>query len=222
LEAVLKVGGSLLEHPAELKALCIILSSLAKKYKMLIIPGGGIFADIVRKLDGGWGLSNMVAHKMAILAMDQIGLFLSNMIPSSQVCYSLEDIQRAESGLLPILLPSQYIFREDPLEHSWDVTSDSIAAYIAGVLNAEKIVLITDVNGIYDDDPKKNLNAKLIKQVMATQLLKWGKRTSVDKFLPKLLIRFRLDCYVVNGMHPERVEAILAGKRTVCTHIIPC
>jgi aspartokinase-like uncharacterized kinase len=222
LEAVLKVGGSLLEHPAELKTLCVILSSLAKKYKMLIIPGGGIFADIVRELDDDWGLSNTAAHKMAILAMDQIGLFLSNMIPGSQVCYSLEDVQRAESGLLPILLPSQYIFREDPLEHSWDVTSDSIAAYIAGVLNAEKLVLITDVNGIYDDDPKKNLSAKLIRRVTATQLLKWGKRTSVDKFLPNLLIRFRLDCYVVNGMHPERVEAILVGERTVCTRIIPC
>lgn len=221
MEAVLKVGGSLLDHPLELKALCTTLSTLAKKYRMLIVPGGGIFADVVRKLDRDWGLSDTVAHKMAILAMDQIGLFLSNLIPNSRAYYSLEDAKHAEVGLLPILLPSQYIFREDPLEHSWDVTSDSIAAYIAGVLNAGKLVLITDVDGVFDDDPKRNSNAKLIEQITATQLLKWGRRTSVDKVLPKLLIKFKLDCYVVNGIYPERVEATLASKGTVYTHIIP-
>jgi aspartokinase-like uncharacterized kinase len=84
------------------------------------------------------------------------------------------------------------------------VTSDSIAAYMAGVLNAEKLVLITDVDGIYNDDPKKNSNAKLVKQLTAEQLLSWNRRTSVDKALPKLLIKFKLNCYVVNGMHPGK------------------
>lgn len=222
MEAVLKVGGSLIEHPAELKALCKTLSSLAKTHKMLIVPGGGVFADVVRKVDEEWGLSETTVHKMAVLAMDQFGLFLSDITPNSQVCYSLEDVRSAGRGSLPILLPSQYIFCEDPLEHSWDVTSDSIAAYMAGVLNAEKLVLITDVDGIYDDDPKKSPNAKLVEQLAAEQLLSWNKRTSVDKSLPKLLIKFRLNCYVVNGIHPERIHAVLANRKSVYTHIIPC
>jgi len=220
LEAVLKVGGSLVEHPAELKALCKTLSSLAKTHMMLIVPGGGVFADVVRRLDEEWGLSDTASHKMAVLAMDQFGLFLLDITPNSQLCYSLEDVRSAEYGSLPILLPSQHIFCEDPLEHSWDVTSDSIAAYMAGVLKAEKLVLITDVNGIYDADPKKNPNAKLVKQLTAEQLLSWNRRTSVDKTLPKLLIKFKLNCYVVNGTHPERVQAILTNKKSVYTHII--
>lgn len=220
MEAVLKVGGSLIEHPTRLRALCNALSLLAKTYEMLVVPGGGIFADMVRKVDGEWGLSKTTAHRMAVLAMDQYGLLLSDITPNSQVYYSLEDVRNVGRNSLPIFLPSQYIFREDPLEHSWDVTSDSIAAYIAGMLNARKLVLITDVDGIFDDDPKKNSNAKLIKQLTAKQLLSWNKRTSVDKTLPKLLIKFRLDCYVVNGMHPERIHAILAGKETFCTHIV--
>lgn len=222
MEAVLKVGGSLIEHPAELKTLCQTLSSYAKTRKMLIVPGGGVFADVVRKLDEEWDLSETTAHKMAVLAMDQFGLFLSDVTPNSQVCYSLEDVRRAGNGLLPILLPSQHIFCEDPLDHSWDVTSDSIAAYMAGVLNAEKLVLITDVDGIYNDDPKKNSNAELVKQLTAEQLLSWNRRTSVDKALPKLLIKFKLNCYVVNGMHPERVHAIFTNRKSVYTHIIPC
>jgi aspartokinase-like uncharacterized kinase len=220
LEAVLKVGGSLIEHPTKLRELCNALSLLAKTYEMLVVPGGGIFADMVRRVDGEWGLSKTTAHRMAVLAMDQYGLLLSDITPNSQVCYSLEDVRNVGCNSLPIFLPSQYIFHEDPLEHSWDVTSDSIAAYIAGMLNAKKLVLITDVDGIFDDDPKKNSNAKLIKQLTAKQLLSWNKRTSVDKTLPRLLIKFRLDCYVVNGMHPERIHAILAGKEPFCTHIV--
>jgi len=221
LEAVLKVGGSLAGHPAELKALCKTLSSLAKTHKMLIVPGGGAFADVVRRLDEAYGLSGTTAHKMAVLAMDEFGLFLSDVTPNSQVCYSLKDVGSAEYGLLPILLPYHYILREDPLEHSWDITSDSIAAYIAGVLNAKKLLLIKDVDGIYTDDPKKTIDARLVEKLTAKQLLSWNRRTSVDKALPKLLMKFRLNCYVVNGMHPERVQAILANRKSVYTHIIP-
>lgn len=170
MEAVLKVGGSLIEHPSELKALCKTLSSLAKAHKISVVPGGGVFADMVRKVDEEWKLSETTAHKMAVLAMDQYGLFLSDITPNSQVCY-LEDVKNARRGSLPIILPSQYIFCEDPLEHSWDVTSDSMAAYMAGVLKAEKLVLVTDVDGIYEDNPRKNPDAKLVKQLTVKQLL---------------------------------------------------
>lgn len=220
MEAVVKVGGSLAEHPAELKALCKTLSSLAEAYKMLIVPGGGAFADVVRKLDKTYGLSDDVAHKMAVLAMDQFGLFLSHITPNSRIYHSLEGARKAGRGLLPILLPSHYILREDPLENSWDVTSDSIAAYIAGVLGAEKLVLIKDVDGICTKDPKKSLNAKLIEELTAKQLLNWNKRTCVDKALPKVILRFKLNCYVVNGLYPDRVQAILANEKSICTWII--
>jgi len=105
------------------------------------------------------------------------------------------------------------------LEHSWDVTSDTIAAYIAGLLHAEKLILVTDVDGIFSEDPKKNVDAKLIEELSAKKLLGWNKRTSVDKTLPKILLKANLDCYVVNGGYPERIKMILENKKTVCTHV---
>ncbi|MEM1514699.1 MAG: delta 1-pyrroline-5-carboxylate synthetase [Candidatus Bathyarchaeia archaeon] len=221
MEDVLKVGGSLIEHPSELKGLCRTLASLAKTHKMLVVPGGGVFADLIRRIDEVYGLSNTIAHRMAILAMDQYGLFLSNMILNSFTCYSLEEARNAKPSSLPILLPSRYMLHEDPLEHSWDVTSDSIAAYIAGVLNAKKIILVTDVDGIYTEDPKKNTNAKFISHITATELINWGKRTSVDKVLPEVLIKFKLNCYVVNGIYPDRVRAVIEGRDSIYTHITP-
>jgi len=219
MEAVLKVGGSLAEYPSILKRLCKELASFAEDHEILIVPGGGGFADAVRDFDETHGLSNTAAHKMAILTMDQFGLFLSDIIPNSYVSYSLRKSKSSPKGTLPIFLPSRFIFRKDPLEHNWDVTSDSIAAYIAGVLPAEKLVLLTDVDGIFTDNPKKNSEAKLIAEVSAKQLLEWDKRTSVDRTLPKLLLMTRVDCYVVNGRHPKRIKAVLEGQSSVYTHI---
>ena len=219
MEAVLKVGGSLADDPPSLTSLCQELSALAKAHRIAIVPGGGEFADTIRKIDKTYSLSDVVAHKMAILAMDQYGFFLSDLTPKSYVSHSLKEISNPAKGTLPILLPSKLMFREDPLEQSWDVTSDTIAAYIAQLLHAEKLVLVTDVDGIFSEDPKKTLDAKMVKELSAEELLGWNRRTSVDKALPKILLQANLDCYVVNGGYPERINLILENKKTVCTHV---
>ena len=216
---VLKVGGSLAEDPASLWRLCQKLSVLAKTHRILIVPGGGEFADTVRKLDKTYNLSNVVAHKMAILAMDQYGLFLSDIAPNSYVSYDLKEIINSASGMLPIFLPSKLMFCKDPLEHSWNVTSDTITAYIADTLHAKKLVLVTNVDGIFSQDPKQNVDATCIEILSVEELLGWNKRTSVDKTLPKMLLQTKLDCYIVNGRYPERIKLILQNKKTVCTHI---
>jgi len=220
MDAVLKVGGSLADHLTSMKRLCLELASLAKSYKLLVVPGGGRFADTVRDFDKTYGLSDTAAHRMAVLAMDQFGLFLSSITTNSSTFYSLEEAKISPKGTLPVFLPSKLMFSKDPLEHSWDVTSDSIAAYIAGVLRAKRLVLITDVDGIFTEDPKKNPSAKLLTEVHAEELLGWKRRTSVDKTLPKMLLKMRLDCYVVNGKYPKRVRAVLESRKAVYTRII--
>jgi len=218
---IIKVGGSLAEDSVSLIALCEELGELTKSYRMLVVPGGGKFADVVREFYRNFDLSDTVAHKMAILSMDQFGLFLSNITPNSQITYVLEEDQRLSStGILPIILPSNLMFKKDPLKPSWDVTSDSIAAYIAGLLLAKKLILVTDVDGIFTEDPEKNPNARMIEKLSVNELLDWNKITSVDKFLPRMLLKTKLDCYVVNGKHPERIKAILKGEKTLCTQII--
>ena len=219
MEAVLKVGGSLAETPAKLAKLCQELRVLAEAHRILVVPGGGEFADTVRKFDRVYGLSDTVSHKLAILAMDQYGFFLADITPNSYVSYSLDEVRNSAEGTLPILLPSQQLFREDPLEHSWDVTSDSIAAYVASLLDAEKLLLVTDVDGIFSEDPKKSAEGRLIEELSAEELLGWNRRTSVDKTLPKILLQTNMDCYVVNGRHPERIKLILENKKTICTHV---
>jgi aspartokinase-like uncharacterized kinase len=217
---VVKVGGSLSLYPEKLRTLCLKISEISKKQKLIVIPGGGKFADVVRCLDKSFHLSCSTSHGMAILGMDQYGMLLSDLIPGSITTHKLEEIRHFfDLNKLPIFLPSHLLLRDDPLENSWAVTSDSIAVYIAGRLQVTKVLLVTDVDGIYNNDPKTFSEAKLINNLSASELLAMNKRTSVDKALPKLLMKTQIDCFVVNGLFPERIELVLAGQDSVYTII---
>jgi len=220
MDATLKIGGSLAEEPARLRALCRELSEMARNYRITAVPGGGRFADVVRELDEMFHLPDTVAHNMAILAMDQYGIFLSSKTPGSRTTHTLDGArQHSEAGLVPILLPSRLMLQADPLPHSWEVTSDSITAYIARELRSEKLVLVTDVDGIYTGDPKDDPDAELIEEISVADLSTRDARTSVDVYLSRIISEARLDCYVVNGGYPERVRAILDDELPRCTRI---
>jgi 5-(aminomethyl)-3-furanmethanol phosphate kinase len=216
---VAKVGGSLASQPDKLRALIQKLDELSKKHPLIIVPGGGEFADTVRELDSRFGLTSQTSHFMAMLAMDQFGILLSSLSNKATTTTKLERVKDLfQLDFMPIFLPSQLFFFKDPLENSWDVTSDSIALYIGSVVRASKVLLITDVDGVYTSDPKVDRTAKLIHQLSAKGLAALG-RTSVDKAFPRLLGQNKIVSFVVNGLFPERVEAVLEDKETVCTRI---
>ncbi|MEM2211654.1 MAG: hypothetical protein QW372_02810 [Nitrososphaerales archaeon] len=214
---VIKIGGSLMKFPNELKNLMKGLVNLAND--VLIVPGGGAFADVVRDVDHVFNLSNELTHRMAILGMDQYGLLLHGLIEDkSKVVY---DLIINSNGLLTILLPSQLMLKEKELEHSWRVTSDSIAAYIAHLINVNRLILVKDVDGIFNKDPKKDGKAKLFERLSAKELLLNGGYGCVDAYLPKLLLNYGLICYVVNGLFVDRVINVIKSKPTLCTLITP-
>ncbi|MCL5876243.1 MAG: delta 1-pyrroline-5-carboxylate synthetase [Candidatus Bathyarchaeota archaeon] len=217
---VVKVGGSLAADPQKLRALCQKLCELSEGHRLVVVPGGAEFADTVRQLDKKFALSKVASHRMAVLAMDQYGLLLADLVPNSVLVRDLggEVDGAIEQGKLPIFLPSNLFFKEDPLENSWDVTSDSIALYLAAQLGADRVLFVTDVDGVYTSNPKVDKNAKLIEKLSPAELSALG-RTSVDKALPKLLLQYKIDCYVINGHHPKRIEAVLMKQKTVCTLI---
>ena len=221
MDAVIKVGGSLAETPEMLRALCVELCQIAKEYAFAVVPGGARFADAVREFDKKYTLPPVVSHRMAILAMDQYGLVLSHLIPESRCINGFKEVKSIrDDKKVPVFLPSKLMLHDNSLEASWDVTSDSIAAYIAHRLHAKRVILVTDVNGVFTKDPKKFADAKLMREVSVRELLSYAERTSVDKFLPKYLSKNPIDCYVVNGKHPERIKTVLSGRKTICTRIV--
>ncbi|RLI05648.1 hypothetical protein DRO26_01625 [Candidatus Bathyarchaeota archaeon] len=222
MDAVIKVGGSLAEKPKNLRNFCLQLARFSRFYRILVIPGGGVFADVVRILDRTYRISAKTTHTMAVLGMDQYGFFLADLIPNSRIVYSLKEAKKAASlKVLPVLIPSRLVLKTKLLKPSWEVTSDSIAAYVAAKIKAKKLLLVTDVDGIFTENPKTNPSSNFLKEISTTELLKWNTRTCVDKFAPKLIQKFRTDSYVVNGYYPVRIRKILEEKPTIYTKINP-
>jgi probable H4MPT-linked C1 transfer pathway protein len=143
IRTVVKIGGALLGREGALDIVVPILSRVAERGDpVLVVPGGGPFADAVRRIDTEIGLSVYASHWMATLALDQYAELLASRIPLSRVVRSAGGALAAlATGELPILAPSDWLRSADPLPHSWDVTSDSIAAWVAGQVGAERLVL---------------------------------------------------------------------------------
>jgi aspartokinase-like uncharacterized kinase len=143
VEAVVKIGGSLLRDPERLHQVLDAVADARRECALLVVPGGGPFADAVRATDRRIGLTDDAAHWMAILGMDQYAHLLhSRLRGAALVSTSAEALAAIGAGALPVLAPFRWLRDADPLPHSWDVTSDSIAAWIAGALGAPRLVLI--------------------------------------------------------------------------------
>ena len=138
---VVKVGGSLLAHPEVLRS---VMLRMAKARSVLVVPGGGLFADAVRALDASVAPLDLHTHWMAVLAMDQYAEILVDRLDGGGVRVETlaEAHQVLSMGRVPVLAPSRWLRAADPLPHSWDVTSDSIAAWVAGQAGAGRLVLI--------------------------------------------------------------------------------
>ena len=139
-DVVVKVGGGVLAHD---EALARVVSVLDQASRILVVPGGGPFADAVREVYRRGAVGDDAAHWMAIRAMDQYAeLLVSRLARGCLVTSVLEARLAAAAGRTPVLAPSRWLRDADPLPHSWDVTSDSIAAWVAGEVQAERLVLL--------------------------------------------------------------------------------
>lgn len=189
---VLKIGGSLWDHVPG------IVELMKKSGRdLLIVPGGGQLADEVRRL----ALPDEASHWMAVLAMEYFGWYISSFGPVRT------RVIRRPAGV-EVLLPYGMMQDADPLPHSWSVTSDTIAAWVAYELDAD-LILLKSVDGIMRNGL---LLPEVSVMVQADEV--------DDAFIPYLLSRGR-SALIVNGRIPERVRACLAGEPTPGTRIHP-
>jgi aspartokinase-like uncharacterized kinase len=140
---VIKVGGGLLGIPGALREVCATIGVLGRQQAVVVVPGGGPLADLVRELDRTLGLSDDASHWMAILAMDQYAHLLAERIEGAALVEEPGAIAATlGAGRVAVLAPSRWLRAADPLPHSWDATSDSVAAFVAGALDAKRLVLV--------------------------------------------------------------------------------
>jgi aspartokinase-like uncharacterized kinase len=143
---IVKLGGSLSRSDALIKC----LNSVEQFYQdraVVIVPGGGAFADQVRLAQQRWQFDDKTAHSMAILAMQQMALLMKGLKSDFYIARSVTDICKQ--------LPRQKIVIWSPdvaelecagVQASWDITSDSLAAWLAKALSARELILVKSAN----------------------------------------------------------------------------
>ncbi|HSI38730.1 MAG TPA: uridylate kinase [Methylotenera sp.] len=138
---VVKIGGSLLGTP-ELARWLEIFAKFGDG-QVVIVPGGSLFADAVREAQNLSNASDAVAHKLAVIAMDQFGLLLAGLNPALATASSeLEIAERGWQHRGIVWLPSKMVLADDTIPRNWQVTSDSLSAWLANKLGAQQLILI--------------------------------------------------------------------------------
>jgi 5-(aminomethyl)-3-furanmethanol phosphate kinase len=140
---VIKIGGRLSGIPHALERVCAAVEGASRTYPLIVVPGGGPFADAVRSFEHCLPLSPDAAHWMAILAMDQYAHVLAERIKDAELVQEPGTlVEVLGRGSIAVLAPFRWMRSADVLPHTWDVTSDSIAAFVAGACGATRLVLI--------------------------------------------------------------------------------
>jgi 5-(aminomethyl)-3-furanmethanol phosphate kinase len=143
VDTVVKLGGGVLADAERFASSLDLIAVAARGRRLLVVPGGGPFADAVREWDRRLRLSDVAAHWMAVLAMDQYAHVVVDRLARAVLVFDRSAIAEAlDAGRVPVLAPSRWLRDADPLPHSWNVTSDSIAAWVAGEVGARRLVLI--------------------------------------------------------------------------------
>ncbi len=143
---VVKVGGSLLNlHGlgARLRSWLDIQSTR----DIILVVGGGAATDLIRRTDQRYGLGPETSHWLANRAMSFNSHLLAEILPRSRVVNSLELCAEVwQDDATPILDVFELLRADeshpDRLPHSWDVTSDSIAARVAVLAGATQLILL--------------------------------------------------------------------------------
>ena len=191
---VVKIGGSLEAAPG-LRPLLALLADYGHT-GIIIVPGGGRFADRVRVEQRATNMEDVDAHRLAIRAMEQYAAVLCGMEPR---LYPIGDISEV-SGIggestVPVWLPANLLADEPGIPANWKVTSDSLALWFAGKINARALILVKSV-------PNKTNDAQAL---AATGYL--------DKYFPEMIKKTAVRTIACIGIDEQEIlrQALAVG-----------
>jgi aspartokinase-like uncharacterized kinase len=198
---VVKVGGSF-ARDARLAEVAAALADGGGS--TIVVPGGGPFADGVRREQERIGYDDRIAHKMALLAMAQFGTILVGMNPQRFVpATGPEGIRKAiADARIPVWLPFGLLGGHHHIPESWDVTADSLAAWLAGQIKAERLIFLK----------RKAARTDRLADLVAAGML--------DPFVPNLLAGGSIPAFVCGPRDLGRLASALAGGEEIGRRVL--
>ena len=149
---VVKIGGSLFESRAgggAMPGLAVLAMLVRARVPVVVVPGGGAFADAVRTEQSRLGLGDPAAHRMAILAMHQMALAIVDLQPKPARLVPVSSHSEIADGLakgrIAVWLPLPMVGQDPDIPEDWSITSDGLAAWLAARLGARHLALVKSV-----------------------------------------------------------------------------
>jgi dihydroneopterin aldolase len=137
---VAKLGGSLSDSP--LRAAWLDAFAAARS-PLILVPGGGPHARAVRAAQLRAGFDDAAAHVRALVAMERFGAALAGHSDRFVLASSRRNMAAAQgAGKIVVWLPSAMARAASEIPASWDMTSDSLAAWLAGEMGADRLLLV--------------------------------------------------------------------------------
>jgi 5-(aminomethyl)-3-furanmethanol phosphate kinase len=139
---LLKLGGSLLTSGNLERWLEWLQARSRRSASVLVVPGGGPFADAVRALQPLTRASELTAHRQALLAMQQFAWLLLERLPDAHPWKGGEG--PAQEGVSVWLPAADHATRLD-CPQDWRTTSDALALDLAVQLEASGLACVKSV-----------------------------------------------------------------------------
>lgn len=190
---VVKLGGSLMRH-APPRAL---LARLAPLGGVVLVPGGGALADEVRTVQPQWGLGEGAAHRMAVLAMEQMAHALADLAPALRPARTLAGLAAAGPSAA-LWFPAALLVGHPDIAESWDITSDSLALWLARQLGARRLLLV------------KAPGAAIPPAGAATDLAGWSATGLVDAAFAGMASGYEGDIVLAAADDTSTLDTVLA------------
>lgn len=193
---IVKIGGSIVENDRIGGALDIVARA---SRRLVIVPGGGVFADTVRRAQADYQFSDEAAHRMSILAMHQTAELLMDMQPRLMGADSVATMRALwRKGKLPVWLPHKMCDGDNEIPANWSITSDGLAARLAERLRCSHVVLVKSCN--------------VAEGASAFDLAREG---IVDPIFAAIATRAALDWVVIGPGEEVKLAQMLGATRTV-------
>jgi aspartokinase-like uncharacterized kinase len=216
IDCLVKIGGSLQDF-GEYEFLSRVLNRMRRAWRVVLLPGGSNFADLIREVDRKNRLPQPLPHWMSILAMEQYGFFLTSKLKHTVPVRTRNEMDEAfRKRRIPIFLPFDFLYSRDEVPHSWEFTSDSIAAYLADRFRIPRLILLKVIDGVFLPAGKGK------RPVLQGTVTRKDLRNAdcVDRFFGKTL-KPGIECWVINGRRPKRLIELIHGGGTIGTRIVP-
>ncbi|MFG1349749.1 aspartate kinase [Xanthobacter autotrophicus] len=192
---IVKIGGSLMRGTAPRR----LLARLAGEQGVVVVPGGGALADQVRAVQPQWDLSDAAAHRMALLAMEQMAHAMADLESRLLPARTPAELAEAAAKGAALWFPAAMTLGHAGIPESWDITSDSLAVWLAAEMGADRLVLVK-APGAPFLAPSGDRTA---------DIAAWSATGLADAAFATMAVRFTGDILAVPADDGDRLDAAL-------------